>query len=80
MQIQDHEERKLRITVKLQLARQKVQECDTDLERDEATEDVRFRLRELNDIIEEINDCMEEIRYLLADLREELEKDPADVD
>ena len=56
----------------MQLARQKVQdEEDTDT----ATENVRLHLRELNDMLEEINDSMEEIRYILADMRDDLEKD-----
>ena len=70
-QIQDSEEKKLRTTVKLQLARQKVQ----DNESDDAKDNVRFYLREINDTKEEINDSMEEIRYLLADMREEMEND-----
>ena len=56
----------------MQLARQKVQDEEGD---DTATENVRHHLRELNDMLEEINDSMEEIRYILADMRDDLEKD-----
>ena len=75
-QIQEQEERKLRTTVKLQLARQKVQDCDSDDEKkDEASIEVRTLLCELNDRVEDINDALEEIRYILADMREDLEND-----
>ena len=57
----------------MQLARQKVQDEEED--NDSATENVRLHLRELNDMLEEINDSMEEIRYILADMRDDLEKD-----
>ena len=72
IQVQEYEAKKLQITVKLQLARQKVQDEEDN---DSATENVRLHLRELNDMLEEINDSMEEIRYILADMRDDLEKD-----
>ena len=58
----------------MQLARQKVQDCDNDNEKkDEASIEVRTLLCELNDRVEDINDALEEIRYILADMREDLE-------
>merc|ERR1712141_975275 len=71
--VQEYEAKKLQITVKLQLARQKLQDDEED--NDSAIENVRLHLRELNDMLEEINDSMEEIRYILADMRDDLEKD-----
>ena len=60
----------------MQLARQKVQDCDNDDEKkDEASIEVRALLCELNDRVEDINDALEEIRYILADMREDLEND-----
>ncbi len=72
--VQEEEEKKLKVTVDLQLARQRVQDCPPD-EEDLAREGVRKLLREMNDIISEINGCMEDLRYRHAELQEAHDQD-----
>ena len=65
--MQDLEEKKLRLTVESQLAKQDTQEF-------EESEAIKVNLKRLNQetnsVVEEINETLEEIRYFLADLRE----------
>lgn len=68
--MQELEEQKLRITVNLQLARQRAQDCSPENEQ-KSVEKVRDLLRSLNSVVEHINDSMEEVRYRMADLRDE---------
>lgn len=64
-QVQDQEKEKLKLTVELQLAKQKLQDDESA-----NTCEVKKLTGEIAYVVDGINDALEEIRYILADLRE----------
>ena len=73
-QVQEQEEKKLKVTVDLQLARQRAQDCPPDQE-ESAGEYVRKLMRDMNEIIGKINVFMEDLRYRHEELQDRHEQD-----